>query len=143
MADADAVREAVCRAEEHLRELYNTDDDWLRAMRTAYAEFKAHAAATWLHGLTHADALRNAVKLLWDANGGTWDFVPSLERLGADSMCQLLADCADLNKCPWDKDAGKYYPDYDTNRVEVYLEPEDDGQDADDGAQGSWVQEQP
>lgn len=143
MADTDAVREAVRRAEERLRELYNADDDWLRAMRTAYAEFKAHAASSWFSDLTDSNALRLAVLALWDRHGGTWEFVPMLERLGEHSMCQLLADCADLNKCPWDKDAGKYYPDYDANRVEVYLEPEDDGQDADDGAQGSWVQEQP
>lgn len=136
MADAGAVREAVRRAEERLRELYNADDDWLRAMRTAYAEFKAHAAVTWLAGLTHNDALRLAVKTLWDTHGGTWEFVPALERLGDGSLCQLLADCADMNKCPWDPDAGGYFPNHDTNTVELYVEPEDDGQDAGGDAQG-------
>lgn len=143
MADADAVREAVRRAEDRLRELYNADHDWLRAQRTAYAEFKAHAASTWLVGLTHGDALRLAVKALWDDHGGPWEFMPALERSGANSMCQLLADCSDLNKNPWDDDAGKYYPEFDANRIEVYVEPEGDGQDARDHAQGRWTQEEP
>jgi len=136
MADAGAVREAVRRAEERLRELYNADGDWLCAQRTAYAEFKAHATSTWLAGVTLGEPMRLAVMVLWDNHGGTWEVVPALERLGDGSLCQLLADCADMNKCPWDPDAGGYFPNHDTNTVELYVEPEDDGQDAGGDAQG-------
>jgi hypothetical protein len=142
MADAGAVREAVRRAEERLRELINEDGDWLRAMRTAYAEFKAHAALTWFAGTT-GEALRRMVQTLWDDNGGPWEFVPALERSGENSMCQLLADCADLNKNSWDPYRGNYFPNFDENRVDIYVESEDDGQDAGGDAQGGWGQEEP
>jgi hypothetical protein len=118
--DPAAVRAAVLAVEHRIRDLYNTGG-WLHAQRTSYAEFKAHAAATWLPDV-HGDALRLAAYKLWDAHGGDWAYVPVLERMGENAMGALLADCADLNKNPWDPDAGNYFPNYDDMTVDVYTE---------------------
>jgi hypothetical protein len=118
------VAPVVAEAERRLRELYLDTDDYINAIRTAYAEFKAHAASAWFAGASDEE-LRHAAHAAWLDAGGEWAFVPARERVGPDSMCDLLFDVCDASCNPWDPNAHYYVPDYETGTVVLSL-PEDE-----------------